>query len=167
MYNPSLHCSKREKDQGDMISKMEVERFQAEVLSKIREDFNKERAAYEKKIKCCAEETAILRADVNLKAETIDSLTTDVAELSARLGLSKSTNQRLKKRLNEMEENYSSLCANHYVTSKRQQDTIAEQNSRLDSMDGEIKMLLAGPANSKIVSVQKFCSDSKKDDEIL
>jgi hypothetical protein len=56
-----------------MISKMEVERFQAEVLSKIREDFNKERAAYEKKIKCCAEETAILRADVNLKAETIDS----------------------------------------------------------------------------------------------
>ena len=66
-----------------------------------------------------------------------------------------------------MEENYSSLCANHYVTSKRQQDTIAEQNSRLDSMDGEIKMLLAGPANSKIVSVQKFSSDSKKDDEIL
>ena len=105
MYNPSLHCSKWEKDRGDMIFKMEVERFQAEVLSKIREDFNKERAAYEKKIKCCAEETAILRADVNLKAETIDSLTTDVAELSARLGLSKSTNQRLKKRLNEMEEN--------------------------------------------------------------
>ena len=145
---------------------MEVERFQAEVLSKIHEDFNQERAVYEKKIKSCADETAILRADVNLKSETIDSLTTDVAELNARLGLSRSTNQRLKKRLNEMEENYSNLCANHYVTSKRQQDTIAEQNSRLASMEEEIKMLLAGPANSKIVSVQKYCSDSKKDDEI-
>jgi len=146
---------------------MEVERFQAEVLSKIHEDFNKERTVYEKKIKSCADETSILRADMNLKSETIDSLTTDVAELNARLGLSRSSNQRLKKRLNEMEENYSSLCANHYVTSKRQQDTIAEQNSRLASMEEEIKMLLAGPANSKIVSVQKYCSDSKKDDEIL
>jgi len=121
------------------------EKDQGELLSKIREDFNQEKAAYETKIRSLTGEAKIhahnCAKDLKVKNASIEELRKTVFDLSVRLKVSTGLETELKEKNKEMEERFSKLCANTHISSKKQQDKIKKQAEDIISKESKIVQL--------------------------
>jgi hypothetical protein len=134
---------------------------QNRLLASLQEDFSNQKNALELKLKVAKQDAFAAENEIGKKNTIINELTKTISDLNVQLENATTSDYENKRKIEEMESRFSTVCITNHINLKKLNDKILEQAETIASLESYIKKIKKTAAELKRINNEKKASDAK------